>query len=163
MEALIGYSIALIALEAGTRFGLSRQRALNGLAVLVLIATVLPYSSLPLSISVSLIVLSAASAQFTNTTANRLLPTITIAFGLIHGAGFAGGLKQANIVSNEVLIPLLGFNLGVELAQLLVLALCYAANHLITWSRHPGATMLPQAVNLGVFACGCFWFVERIL
>jgi hypothetical protein len=41
-------------------------------------------------------------------------------FGLIHGAGFANLLRE--LFSGAVAAPLLGFNLGIELGQLLVLA-----------------------------------------
>ena len=41
-------------------------------------------------------------------------------FGLVHGAGFANYL--ARLFEGPVVVPLLGFNLGIELGQLLVLA-----------------------------------------
>lgn len=44
-------------------------------------------------------------------------------FGLVHGVGFAGPLKDLGLRGTELLLPLLGFNLGVELGQLAVVAL----------------------------------------
>src|SRR6185436_2594869 len=43
-------------------------------------------------------------------------------FGLVHGVGFAGPLKDLGLRGSELVMPLLGFNLGVELGQLVVVA-----------------------------------------
>lgn len=51
----------------------------------------------------------------------RHRPVIALLFGLVHGAGFAGYLRT--LLVDEVAWPLLGFNLGVELGQVLMLAL----------------------------------------
>ncbi|KQW51668.1 MULTISPECIES: HupE/UreJ family protein [unclassified Roseateles] len=44
-------------------------------------------------------------------------------FGLVHGIGFAGPLKDLGLRGTELLLPLLGFNVGVELGQLAVVVL----------------------------------------
>ncbi len=51
----------------------------------------------------------------------RYRPLLAGTFGLIHGAGFAAYLKE--IFPGHIAIPLLGFNIGVELGQLVLLAL----------------------------------------
>lgn len=51
----------------------------------------------------------------------RYRPLLAGTFGLIHGAGFADYLK--GIFPGHIAIPLLGFNIGVELGQLVLLAL----------------------------------------
>ena len=48
-------------------------------------------------------------------------------FGLVHGVGFAGPLKDLGLRGRELVAPLLGFNLGVELGQLAVVALLLPA------------------------------------
>lgn len=45
---------------------------------------------------------------------------ITLFFGLIHGMGFSNFLKSLLGAENEIFYPLLGFNIGIEVAQLLV-------------------------------------------
>lgn len=50
----------------------------------------------------------------------RHRPVIALVFGLVHGAGFAGYLR--GLLLDDIGWPLLGFNLGVELGQLTVLA-----------------------------------------
>jgi HupE / UreJ protein len=44
-------------------------------------------------------------------------------FGLAHGFGFAGPLQELGLARGELALPLLGFNLGVELGQLAIVAL----------------------------------------
>jgi hypothetical protein len=53
-------------------------------------------------------------------TRSRYRPLFAGVFGLVHGAGFASYLQQLFIGS--VVIPLFGFNVGIELGQLVVLA-----------------------------------------
>lgn len=54
---------------------------------------------------------------------------LALFFGLIHGLGFANGLKSLLGKGESVVVPLLGFNLGVEVGQILVVMLLL----LITW------------------------------
>lgn len=51
--------------------------------------------------------------------AARLRPAFTLVFGLVHGAGFATYLRS--LLGSEVVVPLLGFNLGVEAGQVVIL------------------------------------------
>ena len=50
---------------------------------------------------------------------------ITFSFGLVHGLGFADALKEFGIGSGQfgIVLPLVGFNLGVEIGQLSVAAI----------------------------------------
>jgi hypothetical protein len=70
------------------------------------------------------IVLTAAENVFvrggtTASRARRFRPLLAGAFGLVHGAGFAGYLKSLFLAN--IAIPLLGFNVGIELGQVVVL------------------------------------------
>ncbi len=61
-------------------------------------------------------------------TAMRWRPLVAGVFGLVHGAGFAGYLKSLFVA--DIAGPLLGFNLGIEVGQLLVLGAA-AASYLV--------------------------------
>jgi hypothetical protein len=50
----------------------------------------------------------------------RYRPVLAGLFGLVHGAGFANYLRD--FFTGSIAVPLLGFNLGIELGQLLILA-----------------------------------------
>lgn len=81
-------------------------------------------------------------------------------FGLVHGVGFAGPLKDLGLRGGELVLPLLGFNLGVELGQLAVVALLL-----------PGALLLRSAAvyrrwivpggSSAVAMLALVWCVER--
>ena len=43
---------------------------------------------------------------------------LAMVFGLLHGLGFAGALAEVGLPANAIFVALLGFNLGVELGQL---------------------------------------------
>ena len=56
--------------------------------------------------------------------ANRYRPVFAGVFGLVHGAGFANYLRELFV--DRLAVPLLGFNLGIEAGQIVVLAIAAA-------------------------------------
>ena len=94
-------------------------------------------------------------------------PAMAGAFGLIHGAGFANYLRSMFV--NDVTVPLLGFNLGLELGQLVEIAAALAAFALAdAWLarvRLRGVAPVRVrglAVSLAVTLVATVWTVERI-
>lgn len=89
---------------------------------------------------------------------------LTFAFGLIHGFGFAGVLKELNIGAggSGIAVPLVSFNVGVELGQLAVAALLWP---LLQWLRsRPELTKkLVPVGSLLVAVAGGYWLIERTL
>ena len=84
---------------------------------------------------------------------------LTFIFGLIHGFGFAGALAETQIPKNHFLSSLLTFNVGVELGQILVVAILlpiilYAKR--FSWNR---AFVYSGSAVVGLF--GLLWLVER--
>ena len=84
---------------------------------------------------------------------------VVFAFGLMHGVGFAGALGIDEPFSWDLLGALLVFNVGIELAQLLVIALVFPV-FVFVRRRVPSAGFWTAAV---VAAVGLFWFVERLI
>ena len=70
-------------------------------------------------------------------------------FGLVHGAGFANYL--ASLFTGSIALPLFGFNVGIELGQLVVLGL--AGLGLAALDRGPGPPALARGDPLGASAC----------
>jgi hypothetical protein len=54
----------------------------------------------------------------------RYRPVFAAVFGLVHGAGFADYLR--NLFADRIALPLFGFNVGIELGQIVVLAFAAA-------------------------------------
>ncbi|MFN0202375.1 MAG: HupE/UreJ family protein [Bacteroidia bacterium] len=55
---------------------------------------------------------------------------LTLFFGLIHGLGFSNYLKMLLGAEEELLLPLFAFNVGLEMGQLLIIAVCF----LLMWA-----------------------------
>lgn len=84
---------------------------------------------LPSQVVEPLIALSIAFVAVENLFTTELKPwrvTLVFLFGLIHGLGFAGALQDVGLVRHNFLSALVGFNAGVELGQLAVVALTLA-------------------------------------
>ncbi len=94
-------------------------------------------------------------------------------FGLVHGLGFAGAVRETLAAEPEKLRALVGFNAGVELGQLAVVAVALGVLALLRRAFDaPSAdeharTLAPVAVRRSAAACiamlGVYWFVERVL
>lgn len=91
----------------------------------------------------------------------------SFAFGLLHGFGFAGALREIGIPEDAAPLALLFFNLGVEAGQLTFIAAVLTLMFL--WRRFAPATLnTPQtaayAWRVPVYIIGitsAYWFVER--
>lgn len=87
---------------------------------------------------------------------------LTFAFGLVHGFGFASVLREMQIAkAGSVVVPLVSFNLGVEVGQIAVAAVILP----IFWylRKKPQFTLrwIP-ACSVLVAAAGVFWFIQRV-
>ncbi len=87
---------------------------------------------------------------------------LVFAFGLLHGMGFAGVLKQLQIPRSEFVTALVSFNVGVELGQLTVIAAAWLL--LATWARrrvwYHRRIVVPISVAIAV--TGLYWAIQRI-
>ncbi|HSE17369.1 MAG TPA: HupE/UreJ family protein [Pyrinomonadaceae bacterium] len=89
---------------------------------------------------------------------------VTFGFGLIHGLGFASILRELGIgaMGTEAAIPLVSFNLGVELAQVAIAALVLP----LVWRLQRRPAFLPKhvpALSLLLIIAGVYWLVTRTL
>ncbi len=91
---------------------------------------------------------------------HRLL--VVFGFGLLHGLGFAGALAEVGLSGESLVASLLGFNVGVELGQLTVVALLFVALGLFSnRERTLGVVLGPSSVVIAGVAG--YWAVERLL
>ncbi|MBC8105724.1 MAG: HupE/UreJ family protein, partial [Anaerolineae bacterium] len=119
---------------------------------------------LPPTIVEPLIALSIAFIAIENLCTTRLKPwqpAVVFGFGLIHGLGFAGVLREAGLPQSQFATALVSFNIGVEAGQLAVLALAFGAVGLFrqrTWYR--SAIAVPASFAIALISV--FWTIERI-
>lgn len=87
---------------------------------------------------------------------------IAFAFGLIHGFGFAGALREIGLPEGDVPTALLTFNIGVELGQLLVIALVLAILTAIHRLRPQALRPAILAATYGIGTTASFWLIARL-
>ncbi len=87
---------------------------------------------------------------------------LTFVFGLVHGFGFAGVLREMEIdKAGSVVVPLVWFNLGVEAGQIAVAAIILP----LIWRLKRAPSFAPRwipACSVLVVAAGAYWFIERV-
>jgi hydrogenase/urease accessory protein HupE len=88
---------------------------------------------------------------------------IAFGFGLLHGFGFAGALTEMGLDASSLPPALLGFNLGVELGQLVFVALILGAVVLVTRRRDRPRAVVERLVAYGVGTVAVAWTLERIV
>lgn len=107
------------------------------------------------------IVLVAAEALHKQPTWTRRWPVaVAFVFGLVHGLGFAGALKEIGLPDNHLALALLTFNLGVEAGQLLVVALAW-----LLWRGLRGVPAFVRGRAPALYAIGgvaAYWSIGRI-
>lgn len=165
IESLIGFTVAFAAAEALA----SRASSRAGWATIALVAAVpllarlAGVSGLPWTVVAGVAVFGLCAGAFGGPTSRRFAPLLAVAFGLAHGAGFAGALLGLEIPRARLLTALLGFNLGVEAAQ--ILALAVIAGIAMAGSRLPPVARRTALdyTTAGLFALGVYWFVGRSL
>jgi len=121
--------------------------------------------SVPSTIVEPLIAASIIFICIENIYANHLSPwrpVVVFFFGLLHGLGFASVLKEIGLSSENFVTGLVAFNIGVELGQLSVIALCFLAVGI--WFRNKPwyrqRITIPASIVIAIIAA--FWFAERV-
>ena len=87
---------------------------------------------------------------------------VALAFGLLHGAGFASGLNELGLPQTQKLAALLLFNLGVEVGQISLAFVALAAAHFIdkTLTLHRRINW-QRLLAYPVGGIAMFWVFER--
>jgi hydrogenase/urease accessory protein HupE len=122
--------------------------------------------SLPSRIVEPLIALSVAYVAIENILTPRLTPwrtALVFAFGLLHGMGFADALRELQLPRSEMIPALASFNVGIELAQLTVIALAFVS--VAAWHRdkvwYRARFVVPGSAAIA--ATALFWTVQRVV
>jgi hypothetical protein len=81
-------------------------------------------------------------------------------FGLIHGCGFASALKDLGLPTGSLAISLFGFNVGVELGQLAIVAVFLPVAFALrgTWTYRRGVL---AGGSMAIAAIASIWLIER--
>ncbi len=85
---------------------------------------------------------------------------LAFGFGLFHGFGFAGLLTELGLDRSNRIASLLGFNIGIELGQMVIILLIFPALFLLRRTRSYLGVMYVGSVALALVALG--WALERV-
>lgn len=109
------------------------------------------------------ILLVAREATHRRETVTRTRPwLVAFLFGLVHGLGFAGALDAIGLPSRAFGVALVAFNVGVEIAQLsLVAALVVGSQLARRLLREPRRAAGEVALIYVLGVAGAYWFIDR--
>ena len=86
---------------------------------------------------------------------------LAFAFGLVHGFGFANALSESGAGETRLLPMLAGFNLGVEIAQLAIVALTLPILWRLSRTQKYSQRVMP-ALSVATAITGAIWFANRL-
>lgn len=120
--------------------------------------------SAPSHIIEPVIALSIMFVALENVLTDKLKPTrivIVFVFGLIHGLGFAGVLKDLGLPQREFFNALISFNIGVELGQVSIILICWFLFgkwfNQKPWYR----TRIVYPLSILIAVIALYWTIER--
>lgn len=163
------FVFGLLLLTGGSRLLISTVTAFTlghsvTLALAALQIVSVPQAPVEVVIAMTIYVLAVELARDVGPKATLLRRrpwAMAFAFGLLHGLGFAGALREAGLPANDVPLALLSFNLGIEAGQLVFVAVVLAA---MAGLRAVLAAMPAWAGRVPVYAMGTaasYWILVR--
>jgi HupE / UreJ protein len=120
--------------------------------------------SLPPRLVEPMIAVSIVYVAIENLLTAELKPwrvALVFSFGLLHGMGFAGVLRDVGLPRPQFVTALLAFNAGVEAGQLTVIALAFAAVAYWRSNRPLYRRLIVQPASVAISLIGLFWTLQR--
>lgn len=136
---------------------------------ITLVATTLGYTGLaqrPVEalIALSIVFLAVELLRTDRETWTRRWPWIVaFGFGLVHGFGFAGALREIGLPEGEVPAALLAFNIGVEAGQLLVIAAVIAMRWAVVRLAPKAEAPALRFTTYGIGITASYWLIDRLV
>ncbi len=112
------------------------------------------------TIALSIMLVAGEALRQRETLAKRWPALVAFLFGLVHGLGFAGALKDIGLPENHLWVALLTFNVGVEIGQLMTVAAAWLVYLAVRRSRVVQQTRLAALYGIGTMAA--YWSCARI-
>lgn len=86
---------------------------------------------------------------------------MAFSFGLLHGMGFAGALSDIGIANDQMLLSLLFFNAGIELAQIALIPIPLILIYLASKINYENYLQISASLFIG--GMGFYWFIDRVI
>jgi hydrogenase/urease accessory protein HupE len=117
------------------------------------------------SIAMSIVLVATEALREQDSLARRIPALVSFLFGLVHGLGFAGALRDIGLPQSHLPLALLTFNVGVEIGQLMMVLLVYLVVDRLPrlipkLQRWFGQARRPVLYAIGIVAV--YWSFQRI-
>ncbi len=132
---------------------------------LTLALAIVGFVQVPAAIVEPLIAASIVFVAVENILFKTMTPwrtAIVFGFGLLHGLGFASVLGDIGLDPARFATGLIGFNIGVELGQLAVIAAAFLAVGIWFGKKPYYRTLISNPASAAIAVVGAYWFVERV-
>ena len=113
------------------------------------------------SIALSILLVAGEALRGRRTFARRWPAVVAFLFGLVHGLGFAGALKEIGLPQEHLPVALLTFNVGVELGQLLVVTLAFVLYRAV--AAWPRVVLVRAPALYAIGAVAAYWSIDRVI
>ncbi len=88
---------------------------------------------------------------------------VAMVFGLLHGFGFAGALTEVGLPTNAIPISLLGFNVGVEIGQIIFIITIILVIKLFKNTINDIPEIIPKLIIYSIGGLASYWLIDRII
>ena len=167
IEALIGFSIALLGLEFLIRHSKSNSTYVKNISYFLFLFLLLYFIFSGGSNSLGLVGLFIFSFCYLTLVSKNLSSFFSLfiasIFGLIHGFGFGGFLFEVGFSEDNILKTLFGFNLGVEIGQLMAMSLFILIIFGISKLDIKNKEYINPLLATFLVTLGTYWFVYRVI
>jgi hydrogenase/urease accessory protein HupE len=113
------------------------------------------------TIALSIMLVAGEALRQRRTLARRWPALVAFGFGLIHGLGFAGALKEIGLPQSHLWIALQTFNVGVEIGQLMTVAAAWLLVRAVR--RWPVTVPARRAALYSIGSLAAYWSIGRIV
>jgi hydrogenase/urease accessory protein HupE len=152
-----GWAVA----KAVTAFTVAHSLTLAGVSLGFL---GLPGRPVEAVIALSIVLLAMEVARGEHPSFTRRWPwAVAFLFGLIHGFGFAGALREIGLPEGEVPAALVSFNLGVEAGQLAVVLAVLLALEAVRRMREAALAPAIRTASYAIGITGSYWLIDRLV
>ena len=113
------------------------------------------------TIALSIVLVAGEALHRRETLARRWPALVAFLFGLVHGLGFAGALKEVGLPQAHLPMALLTFNVGVEIGQLMTVSAAWLVWRLAV--RWPVLAKARTALLYGIGSVAAYWSLLRVV
>ena len=112
------------------------------------------------TIALSIVLVAGEALHRRETLARRWPAVVAFLFGLVHGLGFAGALKEIGLPHDHLAVALLTFNVGVEIGQLMIVSVAWGLWRVAR--RWTAVAALRTTLLYGIGSIAAYWSLLRI-